>query len=166
MQHRIDVSMDASLDKKMYDENELISIKKPITVPYYNNSSDYTIINGETEYKGVLYKYVKCRIYKDSLEMLCIPNHSKQQWQLAAEQYGKSVNDIPQQVNNKKSPTPGKNIISKNLFSEFEDIIKQEFMFYNELHKSLYSSLPLRPVKDPLDKSLEQPPDVFLLAVG
>ena len=72
-------TLETALDKNNYNDDQLISIKKPINLPYYNNSKDFSRAYGEVEMNGILYKYVKSRIYNDSLEMLCIPNTSKQQ---------------------------------------------------------------------------------------
>lgn len=70
--------LEARLDHRQYSEDQLISIKVPVThLAYYNTTTEYTRVNGTIEVKGIPYNYVKCRIYNDSLEMLCIPNTTK-----------------------------------------------------------------------------------------
>ena len=84
-----DQSLETAFDKNNYNEDELISIKKPINLPYYNNTKEFSRIDGEVEIDGVYYKYVKCRIYNDQLEMLCLPNTQKTKIKLAKEDFYK-----------------------------------------------------------------------------
>ena len=72
-----DTALELALDAKAYNDDELISIKQPTNLPYYNNTKEFQRVDGEVEIDGVEYKYVKCRIYQDSLEMLCLPNKAK-----------------------------------------------------------------------------------------
>jgi len=111
-------SMEKALDKNDYNEDELISIKKPINLPYYNNTKEFTRAYGEVEMNNVLYKYVKSRIYNDSLEMLCIPDNSKQQLLDSKDDFAKAGFDL-QNDTNKKS-TPGKALSFVKLISEYE----------------------------------------------
>ena len=75
MQDRMDRNMVASLDDNRYDESELISVKVPIShLSYYNTDSQFERVDGSVELGGVQYRYVKRRIYNDSLEFLCLPD--------------------------------------------------------------------------------------------
>lgn len=58
-------------------ESELISLKVPASLPYYSNAADFQWTAGEVEMEGVIYQYVKRRIYNDSIEYLCLPNKDK-----------------------------------------------------------------------------------------
>lgn len=67
--------LDARLDQQQYDGDQLFTIKAPVTdLAYYNSSARFERANGQIEINGVPYRYVKRRIYNDSLEILCIPN--------------------------------------------------------------------------------------------
>jgi hypothetical protein len=69
--------MQSRLDDNSYDESQLISIKLPVThLSYYTNSEEFVRVNGSIEIEGVQYKYVKRRIYNDSLEVLCLPDRT------------------------------------------------------------------------------------------
>lgn len=66
---------DVQLDDNVYEESQLVTLKIPIThLSYYVNSREYERVKGQIEVAGVQYKYVKRRIYNDSLEVLCIPD--------------------------------------------------------------------------------------------
>jgi hypothetical protein len=95
---KANVQLEAQLDEDKYDESQLVSIKIPVTyLPYYNNSKIFERINGQVEIRGVPYKYVKRRIYNDSLEMLCIPNHAAIKSQANKNEFFKFANDLQQE---------------------------------------------------------------------
>jgi hypothetical protein len=153
-------SLEAAIDKNKYNEAELITIKKPINLPYYNNSKDFTRSYGEVEMNGVLYKYVKSRIYNDSLEMLCIPNISKQQILESKDNFARANFDL-QKDTNKKSTGSGKLISFVKLLSEyvkntdwnmaasFTAATLHNTVYYNANSGSLHKA------------TIEQPPDAF-----
>jgi hypothetical protein len=154
-----DQTLQSNLDKALYSDEELISVKTPINLPYYNNQSSFTPAYGEIEMNGVLYKYVKSRIYNDSLELLCIPNTAKQQLLDAKDHYTHVVFDI-EKKGGKKSPSPEKQHSFIKIFTEYERnaewhlnisvtaIAVQKVAYYNSnagiLHKV----------------TVEQPPDI------
>jgi hypothetical protein len=105
---RANNQLEARLDQNQYDESQLITLRVPAThLAYYNSSSQFQRVDGQIEIEGVQYKYVKRRIYNDTLEVLCIPNHQAMRLQTAKDEFFKLVNDLQQQGQNKKSEHPG-----------------------------------------------------------
>ena len=95
IERRADQQMEEQLDNNDFDESQLVSIKVPITyLPYYNNSKTFERIDGQIEILGTPYKYVKRRIYNDSLELLCIPNTTAMQLRTTRNEIFKFVNDL------------------------------------------------------------------------
>lgn len=87
--------LEAQLDENRYDESQLISFKVPVRyLPYYNNSTEFQRVDGQIEIGGIVYKYVKRRIYNDSLEMLCIPNPTAMQLRTAENEFFRFSNDL------------------------------------------------------------------------
>jgi hypothetical protein len=69
---KADRELETRLDENRYDESQLISIKVPVThLSYYNTSDQFERVDGNIEFGGIQYKYVKRRIFNDSLEVLC-----------------------------------------------------------------------------------------------
>lgn len=102
-QDRADRRLEASLDKNDYDESSLISFKVPLTsLGYYNSDGSFERVSGRIEISGVSYQYVKRRIFKDSLEVLCIPNMASIKLQTAKNEFFGRVNDLQQQNQGKK----------------------------------------------------------------
>lgn len=160
MVNNVNQSLETALDQHHYNDNDLISIKKPTNLPYYNNTKDFTRAYGEVEMNGILYKYVKSRIYNDSLEMLCIPNTSKQQLLTSKDNFTQSVFDLQKDAN-KKSGSSSKLFSFVKLLSEYEknagwnvdasytNIALQNTAYYNANSGALHKA------------TIEQPPDLL-----
>lgn len=153
-------SLEIALDENNFSEEELISIKTPINLPYYNNNSSFARAYGEVEMNGILYKYVKSRIYNDSLEMLCIPNTSKQQLLNSKNNFTQVVFDL-QKDTNKKSSNSNKIFSYFKLMSEYEQNISLHFnlpckliALKNNTHYIVNSGILYK-------TTVEQPPDNF-----
>ncbi|MDO6434214.1 hypothetical protein Q4E93_26630 [Flavitalea sp. BT771] len=97
LENRADRRLEASLDVDRYDESQLISIKVPSShLSYYNSTTQFERVDGQIEVGGIQYKYVKRRLFNDSIELLCIPNHTAMRLQTARNQFFQLVNDIQQ----------------------------------------------------------------------
>lgn len=77
LQQKTNSELEARLDENSYDESQLISVKVAVThLSYFNTSADFERVNGSIEINGVQYKYVKRRLFNDSLELLCLPDQT------------------------------------------------------------------------------------------
>jgi len=95
MEQRANEKMELALDENNYDSSTLISIKVPVkNLPYYTNSAQFQRQDGKIEVDGVTYNFVKQRIYRDTLEMLCIPNSSATRFCKARNDFYKLSNDL------------------------------------------------------------------------
>ncbi len=104
-EYRADARLEANLDQNLYNEADLLSIKVANNLPYYTaNSTTYERVDGEITIKGVSYKYVKRRMFNDSLELLCIPNIEKTGLQNAKDKFFLLANDL---ANNDQSSKKG-----------------------------------------------------------
>jgi len=103
METRADIELQARLDDNNYEESQLISLKVPITyLSYYNNAPEFETVTGKIEVGGVQYKYVKRRIFNDSLEVLCIPDAAAMKLRSVKDQFFASVNGLQQGAHEKK----------------------------------------------------------------
>jgi len=87
---------DFQLADNTYDDDaQLISLKVPITnLSYYLNSKEFERVDGKIEIGGVQYKYVKRRIYNDSLEVLCIPDQLAIKLKAVKNEFFRYANDL------------------------------------------------------------------------
>lgn len=105
------------LDNEAYAAEDLISIKTPISLPYYSNSETFERVDGTIKIEGIEYQYVKRRIFNDSLELLCLPNLAKQQLQSVKHNFFKQTNEGTTDDNN------GSSKAFKNILLEYCDSI-------------------------------------------
>lgn len=114
-QQRADRRLEARLDRNEYDESQLLSVKVPITnLSYYNSSNNFERVDGQIDIGGVRYQYVKRRIFKDSLQLLCIPNETAMKLQQVKNDFFRQVNDLQQQNQGKRAPASPLKDISKD----------------------------------------------------
>jgi hypothetical protein len=111
LESRANTLLDAKLDHDDYQDDELISIKVPATnLAYYTNGKLFARVDGQIEIQGVLYNFVKRRLYHDSLELLCIPNPGVTKLRAEKNELVKCINDFQQPEQGKKSTNhPGGN---------------------------------------------------------
>ena len=102
VQNRTDAAFVSKLDKGHYDEADLVAVKIPISLPYQNNWSGYERVDGEINFEGKIYKYVKRTVQNDTMILLCIPHEEKTAIQEKANDYFGNVNDIAGNNTNKK----------------------------------------------------------------
>jgi hypothetical protein len=103
MQDRQQQNFTARLDKADYLDDELVSIKTVLNLPYYTGSASYERAYGSINVNGVDYEYVKRRVLNDTLELLCLPNHTKTNLQTAKSDLAKISIDGQASQPNKKS---------------------------------------------------------------
>jgi hypothetical protein len=103
LEDRAHADLEATLDDNNYNESQLISIKVPaVHLGYYTNSEKFERVDGQIEIGGIQYKYVKSRMFKDSIELLCIADHAGMNLQSAKDEFFKLVNDLQRTGTEKK----------------------------------------------------------------
>jgi hypothetical protein len=155
---KLNEQFETKLDNNNYDNNELISIKVPVTdLAYYTNTRSFERVDGQVEINGVLYNYVKQRLYNDSVELLCIPNGPLMKLQKEKNDLVRSVNDIQQTDQAKKAN--GHPVNAKNFSSDhytIQDIFTLNDLFANTAKRSFdfssFTSFPYCAV-------IENPPE-------
>jgi len=64
------------LDRDQYNTAQLILFKVPATaIPYSNSSAGFQRADGELQIGDIHYRYVRKRLYNDTIEFLCIPDN-------------------------------------------------------------------------------------------
>jgi hypothetical protein len=93
-QQRADRRLEARIDNEEYDESNILWIRIPVTsISYYNGSTEFERIDGQIIFGGVAYRYVKRRIFMDSVELMCVRNTD-------ATSLGQTSNEFFRLVNN------------------------------------------------------------------
>ena len=152
MQQQHAVKLTGQLDNAEYADEDLISIKTALSLPYYNPSSDFERVDGSITIDGIEYRYVKRRIVADSLELLCLPNRVKQKLQSAGSEFFKLSNDQQQSEKGKEAANIIKSVLPQycnalTLYTlEPFHLTKQKYPFSNtSFLSSLYAVVQEQP---------------------
>ena len=160
LENKLNSQFEAQLDNNYYDESQLISIKVPAShFAYYNNSRLFERVDGQVEVNHILYKFVKRRLYNDSLELLCLPDHAAMKLSSAKDEFFKLVNDLQSGSENKKSDS--RKDISK-IFS-LDNYTMSDFFKLNDFNSShsKKSSSYSENLSSTYSFTDEQPPDLI-----
>ncbi len=83
------------LDSESYSENETMTLKIPLALPYSSGSRGFERVNGEFVHHGEFYKLVKQELRKDTLYVVCIQDHkAKRNFNFMAG-FAKLSTDVP-----------------------------------------------------------------------
>jgi len=93
-EQKADMAMESRLDKDQYDVNDLISITVPLDNPYQLEQRNFQRIDGEFNFQGKNFKYVKRKVSDGNLILLCIPDARKMVLKKAKAEYGNAANDL------------------------------------------------------------------------
>jgi len=148
--------LEEKIDAGQYDESQLIEIKIPLQLPYYNDSK-YQTCYGETEFNGEHYRYVKRKVSGNTLYLLCLPHTEKDNIAAVKTDFVKAVNDIPQNgVPQKGQPSFIKLMLTEFLQEEKTNDFTLQLIEYKDLHSfDSYLFSQFEP------KTAAQPPDIL-----
>jgi hypothetical protein len=101
---KVNTALEIQLDNNQYNESQLLLIKIPVShLSYYGSSKEFERVDGQVEMHGIQYKFVKRRLYNDSIELYCIPNQVATVLQQVKNDFFKSICDIQTNGSNKKN---------------------------------------------------------------
>lgn len=103
----------AYINTGSFEEDELVHLKIPVLLPYSTNWNEYERYDGEIEYEGVYYHYVKRKIYNDTLHLLCLPDFKRTRLQKVENDYafqGKNLNSNSEE----KTINPAKRVLQSS----------------------------------------------------
>lgn len=112
------------LDEDQYRQDETITLKVPLSIPYYADDDRYERVNGEIEHQGEFYRLVSQKIVRDTLYVVCIKDSKSKQIRKALTDYVKTFTD---------QPVDGKHH-SKTMVSFLKDYIPSYFSISSESH--------------------------------
>ena len=71
--------LQAMVDQNKVDPAQLVTLKVPINNSYISIGGNETFerMEGSLEEDGTIYQFIKKRVYRDTLEVVCIPNNQQ-----------------------------------------------------------------------------------------
>jgi hypothetical protein len=161
LQQKVDTRLETHLDNNHYNESELIEIKIAMHLPYQASKSSYERYDGEVEYNGSFYKYVKRKVANDTLYLKCINNPAKTHLELAKNDYFKSTNDVGQ---NNKSDQSKASTIKKSIV-DYDDYFSVHRTITASLNSTSFGICKISThLPKPSKLTPEQPPELTLLS--
>jgi len=92
--------IEQKVDAAQYGDDELVSVKTKLNLPYYTSSSKFERAYGSINIDGKDYEYVKRRVHNDTLELLCLPNKTKTGLKCIGADFAKASTDQSQDKKN------------------------------------------------------------------
>ena len=97
-ENKSDRQLEAQLDRHQYNDEDLVTLKIPLNIPYQLNESQFERIDGEISLDGKLYKYVKRKVSEGNLILLCIPNVNKMTLKKAKTGFGAPTAPVQKKI--------------------------------------------------------------------
>jgi hypothetical protein len=94
LRHKSKLDLVQRLDREQYSEDETITLKIPISIPYQMDS-EYERVDGEVEHQGAYYRLIKQKLQSDTLYLVCIKDHASTRMKQALTDYVKTFTDKP-----------------------------------------------------------------------
>jgi hypothetical protein len=73
--YKADQFFNAQVNKNLYNVDDLTEVKIPVNMPQITDCKRYANLNGEVRFKNASYNYVKIRVTKKAIYLMCIPNY-------------------------------------------------------------------------------------------
>ncbi|MBS1526290.1 MAG: hypothetical protein JST19_11610 [Bacteroidetes bacterium] len=153
--YKSDKLFNEQISKNHYRVDDLVEVKLPVAMPTIEDWKDYIFISGQIKLGSNSYNYVKLKMTRDTMFLMCIPNYETTKLINQNIINARKIADIPV---GKKGHVPLVKPVSANLFrSPIE-----RFGFSNPfvLLKKIILSVKTHPTKPAL-AGPEQPPEII-----
>lgn len=97
-----DSRIQAKIDVLDESDESLFTVKIPLRLPYHTDWKHYESVEGEMTYKNTTYKYVKRKVLRDTLILLCVKYQEKSVIENNSNDFFKKVNDLATDNSGKK----------------------------------------------------------------
>jgi hypothetical protein len=143
------------ISKNLYKASDLVEIKIPVNLPKITNWNSYERICGTIQLQENWYNYVKLKMTRDTLFVMCVPNYKTTRLINANIIYAREVSEAP--LNAKKQAMPLKSIA---MFKYIPLTATVKLIPCVVIIKSAPARLNVKPVISHTDV-LGQPPEVL-----
>jgi hypothetical protein len=89
-----DSRINARIESLDESDTNLFTVKIPIRLPYHTDWDDFESVEGEMSYKNTTYRYVKRKVQRDTLILLCIEHREKSIIEKTSHDYSQKLNDV------------------------------------------------------------------------
>ena len=158
LQQHADKELQVRLDNETYNEEDLITITVPLSLPYLTNWKDFERTDGEITLNGKIYHYVKQKVYEGQLILMCLPDEQKMHLENAKDDFFKLANELVSSSSSAKKS--GSNpVVMKLVISDYDKLQTASSVSYSNLITSIFADYPSASLPTGNDGTPEQPPE-------
>ena len=150
---RSDKFFTAQTSKGLYNKDDLTEVKLPVNMPAITDWKNYENIKGCIQFDNISYNYVKMKITRTALYLMCVPNYNTTR--IASQNVidAKQARSVP--VSKKQHIPFGKATLQGNFnvafvqfsFSSFEKALPGHRVLSSGGILTLYHDIPRQPPK-------------------
>ena len=125
--YRSDNAILEQINNNHYKSTDLIEVKIPVHLNI-QDWPEYEVISGQVQLKDNSYNYAELKLTRDTMYLLCIPNHNKTRLINANVIYAKQISDAPQNKKSSRLPSIKKSLIESENYSilQFKGLMPAE----------------------------------------
>jgi len=136
------------------DDKNLVLLKIPVNMPTVSDWTDYETVAGQIQLKDAYYNYVKLKMTRDTMYLVCYANTAKTQLVKANIITAKEFSDVPM---SKKSDAVAKKV---NTLSEYNvQAFSYQYSVTGYIVKPVYTALS-SDLDNPYINSPGKPPNI------
>ena len=121
--YRADNFFNAQIKDGRYNINDLTEIKIPADLPGIADWTGYEMVSGRVQFANESYNYVKMRVTRHAIYLMCVPNYETTRFSDANIIHAENIGDV--QIPKKDHVPPCKTMVCDNFSFAF---IKFEFI--------------------------------------
>lgn len=156
LMNKASVATTNNIDRNNYDYDQLIELKVPLNMPYYQNTN-FERHEGTITIKGILYSYVERKIENGFLIIKCLPDWKSQQVKENTGDYFAKANGIDKSGAGKQDHSKIKVKIS---IDDFEEHLFQTYPEMAQPTITLWGSAAHSFTPSQHTNCCEQPPEL------
>jgi hypothetical protein len=153
--HRSDVQIVKQLYENKVDNVKLVELKVPVSMPTIQDWPEYEHIQGQIQLNNAYYNYVRLKMTKDTMYLICLQNDTKTKLEKANIIMAKNVADVPL---SKKGASNSSNKKADQAYDHVYQVLKCDYSPTEKLVKES-GSFRLGHLSDPYIKSPCKPPN-------
>jgi hypothetical protein len=93
--NRSDVQIVKQMYDNKFDSTKLLELKVPVHMPTIQDWTEYEHIEGQIQLNNAYYSYVRLKMTRDTMYLICLPNNVKANLVKANVIMAKNLNDVP-----------------------------------------------------------------------
>ncbi len=150
---------DVQIVKQMYDNKvnsqKLVELKVPVNMPTIQDWTEYEHIEGQIQLNNAYYNYVRLKMTRDTMYLICLPNNAKANLIKANVIMVKNLNDVPLSKKGANNSTTKK---AEWGYDNVYQVIKCDYTPLAELVREINNTLAVNLTK-PYIESPGKPPN-------